>query len=85
MNVFGRKRTARKSFPVPAVQVGSGRILHFGVRKDVKHLSDWGRLMTTGANRRGTLARAHRDLDAFMIGVETGLLVNESREMVATV
>jgi hypothetical protein len=41
--------------------------------------------MATGTNRRRTLTRTNGDFDAFMIGTEGGLLVNETLEMMATV
>ena len=44
-----------------------------------------GGLMAARANRRRTLARAHGDLNALVIGTEAGLLVNESRKTVTAV
>src|SRR5207247_3749841 len=44
-----------------------------------------GRLMATRTNRRGTFARTHRDLNALMIGAETGLPVNKPRKAVTAV
>ena len=43
------------------------------------------RLMAAGTNRRRTLARTHGDFDAFVIGTEAGMLVNETPEMMAAV
>jgi hypothetical protein len=44
-----------------------------------------GRLMAARTNRRRTFARTHGDFDALVIGTETGLLINESRKVAATV
>jgi hypothetical protein len=44
-----------------------------------------GRLMATGADRRGTFARADSDLNASAIGTEAGLLIDEAREMMAVI
>ena len=43
------------------------------------------RLMATGTNRCRTFARTHGDFDAFVIGAEDGMLVNETPEMMAAV
>jgi hypothetical protein len=43
------------------------------------------RLMATGTNRCRTFARTHGDFDAFVIGTEAGMLVNEAPEMMAAV
>jgi hypothetical protein len=42
-------------------------------------------LMATGTNRRRTFARSHGDFDAFVIGTEAGMLVNEPPEMMTAV
>ena len=44
-----------------------------------------GGLMATRTNRGRPLTRAHRDLNAFVIGTEAGLLRNESRKTVTTI
>ena len=44
-----------------------------------------GRLVATGADRRGTFTRADRDLNASVIGTEAGLLINEAWEMMAVI
>jgi hypothetical protein len=41
--------------------------------------------MAAGTNRCRTLARTHGDFDAFVIGTEAGMLVNETPEMMAAV
>jgi hypothetical protein len=41
--------------------------------------------MAAGTNRRRTFARAHGDFNAFVIGTEAGMLVNETPEMMAAV
>ena len=43
------------------------------------------RLMAPGTDRRRTFARMHGDLDAFVIGTEAGMLVNEAPEMMTVV
>ena len=43
------------------------------------------RLVAAGTNRRRTFARSHRDFDAFVIGTEAGVLINETPEMMAAV
>ena len=43
------------------------------------------RLMAPGTNRRRTLARPHADFDAFVIGTEASMLVNETPKMMAAV
>ena len=43
------------------------------------------RVMATGTNRRRTFAWTHGDFDAFVIGTEAGMLVNEAPEMMAVV
>ena len=43
------------------------------------------RLMAPGTDRRRTLARTHGELDAFVIGTEAGMLVNEAPEMMTAV
>jgi hypothetical protein len=61
---------------------------HIAFKDPEESYSDWlsgGGLMTAGANRRGTLARTHRDLAALVIGAETSPLVNESPETVTAV
>jgi hypothetical protein len=42
-------------------------------------------VMATGTDRRRTFARTHGDFDAFLIGTEAGILVNEPPEMMAAV
>jgi len=44
-----------------------------------------GGLMTAGANRGRTLTRTNIDQNTFVIGAETGLLVNETRKTVTTI
>jgi hypothetical protein len=41
--------------------------------------------MATGTNCRRTFARTHGDFDAFVIGSEASILVNEAPEMMAVV
>jgi len=41
--------------------------------------------MAARTNRRRTFARTHGDFDAFVIGTEAGMLVNEAPEMMAAV
>ena len=42
-------------------------------------------LMAARTDRRRPLARPHSDLDAFVVGTEAGILVNETPEMMAAV
>jgi hypothetical protein len=41
-------------------------------------------LVAAGTNCPRTSARTHGDFDALVIGTETGVLINESRKVVAT-
>jgi hypothetical protein len=43
------------------------------------------RLMAPRANGPRTLARTHGDVDAFVIGTESGVLINESGKAVTTI
>lgn len=43
------------------------------------------RPMATGTNCRRTFARTYGDFDAFVIGTEASMLVNEAPEMMAVV
>jgi hypothetical protein len=69
-----RKRKSQKALKRNELETAPGELIVSG-----------GRLMAARTNRRRTFARTHGDFDALVIGTETGLLLNESRKVVATV